>query len=221
MNIWAYRNDTGTWLNPQGSGWDEQFEIKEGWPEIIETLGALNLRGNVDKLAIVAHGDEGGLVQLKPDFTPSMVTAFRTEIAQLGQYLTPNGRLIFCACVAGACGLHGTDPGGDLLNRVSTLIPNRYVIGFEVQAFLAAVGQPNRTGMLRVSSQRVALKANTICDDKGSLFLTEKSWFSKWSLNGRVVQLPMIEQGSRPNNRCATPGCIGHGKPTDRCRTYG
>jgi Domain of unknown function (DUF4347) len=218
VNIWAYRNDTGTWNNDSNSGWDKQFEFSDGWPEIVERLRALKVKNSVAKLAVVAHGDKAGLVKLNPDFTPAMVTPFRTEISQLGEFLTQNGKLMFCACVAGQ-----GDAGSDLLNRMSVLIPNRNVIGFEVQGQIASLGQPNRTGVLKVYNQRGNLPAHVVTDvvdEKGGRNLSEYSWFSKWSLNGKIIHLPFYEQGSNDKKRCGSPNCPGHDRAGQQCQKY-
>ena len=128
--VWAAREDAFTWKNdPTKTGWSHAFafsSLSGLADQMIRVVPALT--GAVTKLAIVAHGDERGHVQLDRLLTPESATSFRQDFMQLDAFLGPYARLIFFSCIAGK-----DEPGSALLNIISgKFLPRRHIIGFEV-----------------------------------------------------------------------------------------
>ena len=121
-NVWA--TQVGIFKLPKESEWTHVFNQMGSLKKLVEKLKEGKLQRRVAKLAIVAHGDTAGLVQLDSDMTSTNVTSFRLDLADLIDYLTPNGKLIFMSCIAGA----GKE-GDELLSTISSYLPGRYGLG--------------------------------------------------------------------------------------------
>ena len=76
--IWAFRTGAGagTWTRDPSTGWSDTVEFSDFHllPPELERRG---LRGRVDRLGVVAHGNTSGVVQLASsgNLTPSSVTS--------------------------------------------------------------------------------------------------------------------------------------------------
>jgi hypothetical protein len=100
--------------------------------------------GQVRKLAIVAHGDKNGVVQLERNLTADTAMSFKSEFLALSRFMVDFGRLIFFSCIAG-----GDDPGTQLLNTLSAqCLPGRHVIGFEKFGSIGRYGSENAPGAI-------------------------------------------------------------------------
>jgi len=180
--------DTGVWV--QGS-WDH-LVLFSSLGDLVGQLESLKQKGQVRKLGIVAHGDQPGVVQLDRDLTASSALSFTSEFLALSRFITDYGRLIFFSCIAG-----GDKPGTQLLNTLSDkLLHNRYVIGFEKFGVIGK-NTKNTAGVLQTGlhSDRQNIDL-VVADQTGDKHLTEHSWFSKWSLNGRIIRLPEGDQAA-------------------------
>jgi hypothetical protein len=206
--VWAYR--IGAWSDAPSTGWSHTMYFRDGrLSTLIEELGDEGLRGRVSRLAIVAHGDSGGVVQLAPRLTISSMTTFRTDFRRLRAYLTPNAMLCFFSCIAGA-----GDEGSELLKAVSLQFPGCTIAGFVIYGcYSNPFGSLSAPGnMFASSTSRCTLLANS----------TMSPWdeHCKWAYQGEVVRWPVAEQGLRTNFTCGNPNCGGHRSPHHRCEGW-
>jgi hypothetical protein len=214
VNVWAYRIGHFTANNGE---WHYSVNF-DTLRDLLDKLERAKLaKGQVGKLAIVAHGDSGGLVQLaEGDLTPSTAGNYAKEFQGLRDYLWRSARVMFCSCVSG----RGRQ-GSALLNALSgTHFPGRHVIGFERYGFLSAMGQaPGRLWCATSNLQfgdaaRVAyceptatLKAVTDQKTKREQILSEYSIYAKWSYEGRIIKIPHDEV----DRKIETPGKVRYG----------
>ena len=67
--VWAWHTGTGDWSknDPDQTGWSHQVEFSD-LKDLLQKLNALrpSIKGQITKLGIVAHGDEGGVVEIGP-----------------------------------------------------------------------------------------------------------------------------------------------------------
>lgn len=103
------------------------------------------------------------------------------------------GRLIFFSCIAG-----GDEPGTQLLNTLSAhCLPGRHVIGFEKLGSIGPYGSKNIPGAIFAALHPPPSPLDLIvADSTQGKRLSEYSWFSKWSLNGRIIRLPLGDQSA-------------------------
>ncbi|HXU81859.1 MAG TPA: DUF4347 domain-containing protein [Polyangia bacterium] len=198
--VWAHRNNTGRWeSDAQHTGWSHRIEFTTLRDLVQKLTGSKpSLNGQVTKLAIVAHGDSPGVVQLEPTLTVATAHSFESEFLQLNQLLISYGRLIFFSCIAGA-----HDAGSQLLNLLSArFFPHRYVIGFEVLGGIAPRGAANYPGDVDavLNAPLAPPTYPPAGPDTKSPRLSEYSWFAKWSLDGRVIRRSLQDQ-SAPEKR--------------------
>jgi hypothetical protein len=203
--IWAHRADTGKWGPEGANGWDRPFEANT-LKELVDGLKKRKLEGQVEKLAIVAHGNAPGEVQLLPQLNPENLSGVKDQLSQLSTFLKPNGKLLFESCIAG-----DGQPGTKLLTEVSKLLPNVYVIGFEIPG--ARSPFPSEPGQLFEKTEGMG----TGKISKNPVPLDEYSKFSKWALNGEIIRYDLGDQSQRPKRKCANPTCPGHANATDKC----
>ena len=124
--IWAYQ--PGAFR--AGGGWDDVISLtaSDNLTNLIAQLEESGLQGSVEKLALVFHGDAGGVVRSDPVMTQSSVfenPAVAGRVAQLRDYLTPHASVIFYCCMSGV----GPE-GSNFLKALSTSWPGRTVVGF-------------------------------------------------------------------------------------------
>ncbi len=190
--VWAAREDAFEWKNDPTTGWSHLFtfgSLSDLSQQMIRARPALP--GQVTKLAIVAHGDLQGQVKLDRLLTPESATSFRQDFLQLDAFLGPYARLIFFSCIAGE-----DERGSQLLNIISgKFLPRRHIIGFEVSGGVGPGGALKLAGNIN-AVDRGGEAGGTLVAGPGSnsTILTEYSWYSKWSLNGRIIRLPRNQQ---------------------------
>lgn len=185
--IWAYRVGA---FGP-GNGWNDviSLPINDNLAFLVNELERKGLRNKVRKLAIVAHGDRGGLVQTSPTMT--QVSIFQSAvvcgyISTLRDYLLPNAKVILISCMAGA----GTE-GTSFLRALSTFWKNRIVIGFttngEFNPYYTVAGDIFDTGM-QITGGTIL---NTLPPEELiTRRMTEASNSSKWARNNSIIRFP-------------------------------
>lgn len=203
--IWAFRSNTGKWGPNGANGWDRPFE-SNSLQELVDGLKARKLEGQIEKLAIVAHGDAPGVVQLLPELTPENLSGVKAQVSQLSTFLKPNGKLLFESCIAG-----DGEPGTKLLTEISKLLPNVYVIGFEITGGRSP--WPEAPGHLYEKPEGMP----TGTAPKNPVWLDEYSKFAKWALNGEIIRYDLGDQSLRAKKKCANPTCPGHASAADKC----
>jgi hypothetical protein len=87
-------------------------------------------RGEISRLAIMAHGYHGGLVMVNGKgsstfLTPDTVASFHNSLRTIGLYTRAKSTILFTSCLAG----QGED-GTRLLKGLSGVWPGRWVVGF-------------------------------------------------------------------------------------------
>src|SRR3954468_14721256 len=153
--------DTGKWNKGSGTGWDHLILFSDLW-DLVGQLERLNQKGQVQRLGIVAHGDQGGIVQLDRDLTAESALSFKSEFSALSQFRIPFGRLIFFSCIAGS-GVAGTK----LLNLLSgSFLRDRHVIGFEVVGYIAQSGFDNSPGGVLADLSPLKQRPNLVQADQ-------------------------------------------------------
>ena len=193
--VWAARNNTGVWVDRSKVG-DWRYIVSfSDLGDLIRQLESLlpSPKGQIRKLAIVAHGDENGVVQLDRNLTPASALSFRSEFSALSQFMINFGRVIFFSCIAG-----GGEPGTQLLNTLSAhCLPGRHVIGFEKFGSMGRYGSENTPGAIFAAQSPPPSPLDLIvADSTQGKRLSEYSWFSKWSLNGRLIRIPLGDQSA-------------------------
>lgn len=182
VTVWAFREFTFR-PNREG-GWTHTFRIS-GLDDLFGKLAELKLQHRVSKLAIVTHGDQGGVVLIdgvkEEGITLKNLDSFSKQFAQLATFLTPDGWLLFESCVAGA-GLEGSV----FLKKISLLLQaKQQVIGFIVWG-------KNMIGSLMDAGELYAVPGGGPIP-KGAEKMNEHSQYAKWAQNGRIIVLPVHE----------------------------
>jgi len=129
--VWAWRTGTGIWSmnDPDKTGWSHQVEFSD-LQDLLQKLNALrpSVKGQITKLGVFAHGDEGGVVEIGPKLTADSAVILGTDLRQLNEFLGAYARVVFFSCIAGA-----GEPGTAFLNLLpGKYFPHRHIIGFEV-----------------------------------------------------------------------------------------
>ncbi len=192
--VWAAFKDAFQWKNePKKTGWSHSFKFSSLSDLVEQMRRAPLLGGKVTKLAIVAHGDKPGEVQLDRPLNPESAKTFRQDFAQLDPFLTTYARLIFYSCIAGKY-----EDGSRLLNMISgEFLKRRHVIGFEVFGGVGLGTSSHFAG--EISAVEFPPPSPIVDMPAGprskSTVLSEYSWYAKWSLDGRIIHLPKFQQG--------------------------
>ena len=196
--VWAWRagtgdlsKNTGDWSknNPDQTGWSHQVKFSD-LKDLLQKLNALqpSIKGQITKLGIVAHGDEAGVVEIGPKLTVDTAASIAADLQQLDGFLASYARLIFVSCIAGE-----GKRGNSFLNLLSgRFFLHRHVIGFDVFGLYNALGlsSPGEVGAADLFKNPIAAGPK----GKGP-FLTEYSWYAKWSLDGRVIKKSANDEG--------------------------
>ena len=169
--------------------------------------------GWVSRLGIVAHGDQAGVVQLGRDLTPDSLPAFDRELTELGEYLTPDGMVVFFSCIAGS----GSE-GSRLLTGLSERLPGRTIVGFTVMGETQASENLSAMSPQSPGWVREAPHGAESGRPGAEGMLDPWSVYAKWAKNGRITRSPPATR--QEGNRCANPQCPGHRSPLDHCRGW-
>ncbi len=184
-----------------------------GLSDLCDQLEKAKLNGAVSHLAIVAHGDSPGTVELDHVMTAATTPHFGTDLIRLTRYLTMNAWVTFYSCIAGKDEL-----GTRLLIELSRQWPGRTIVGFEMFGLIGPAGGLNTPGTMTAVETPLLQLAMKPGAQHGNL----NPWcpFAKRARDGRIVHLPMLEQNGRTNKRCANPSCPGHTSPAHSCNGW-
>src|SRR4051812_34643945 len=138
--VWAYR--VGVWANNSGAGWSNTVSMV-GLSDLCDQLEKAKLTGAVSHLAIVAHGDSPGTVELDRVLTAATIPYLAAGLARLKTYLTTNAWLTFYSCGAGKAGL-----GTRLLVELPSQLPGRTIVGFKLFGLIGPPGSLNTPGAM-------------------------------------------------------------------------
>jgi hypothetical protein len=205
--VWAYKE--GFWTKDRKTGWADTIHMT-GLADLCDSLEHLKLRGAVPRLAIVAHGNEPGVVQLDRKLSLSSLANFAPDFARLKPYLADKAFLEFYACIAGK-----DEPGSRLLVALSQIFPGCTIVGFELYGLIGPEGSNNAPGEMDAIQNEFSLFGKTPRPQLGRL----DPWcrWAKRARYGQIVHLPALEQANRKLMKCANPLCPGHREPTDSC----
>jgi hypothetical protein len=179
VTVWAPRNDPtlGTWSESTATGWTHLIYF-ETLDDLMNKMKNNGLRGKVDVLGIVAHGDAGGLIQLGRPLTLETLPSFANSLNRLRYYLKPEAVVTFYSCIA-AVGEGGTN----LLKSLSRHLPGRWIVAFTVFGIASTImGHPGLMGY------------NVNLDPTRSMGMLNPSIpYAKWAHNGEIVHWPVGE----------------------------
>ena len=181
-----------------------------GFPDLADQMEKARLEGGVSHLAIVAHGNSPGLVELDHPMTAASMPHFASSLARLKTFLTADAWMTFYSCIAGK-----DEPGTRLLIELSRHLPGRTIVGFELFGFIGPPGALNTPGAMTAVETPIAQLAMNPRAQHGNL----NPWcpFAKRARNSKIVHYPILEQNGRLGKRCANPGCPGHESPAHSC----
>ena len=181
-----------------------------GLSGLSDQMEKAKLAGAVSHLAVVAHGDAPGLVELDHPMTAGSMPHFAADLAKLKTHLTPDAWVTFYSCIAGK-----DEPGSRLLIELSRQLAGRTIVGFELFGFIGPPGALNTPGTMTAVETPIAQLAMNPKAQHGNL----NPWcpFAKRARNAAIVHYPILEQNGRRGMRCANPGCPGHASPSHSC----
>jgi hypothetical protein len=162
INVWAYSADFGTLChNARLDPTKGRPAGDDGWDVAVRFTSALDLAtklangvpmpkqfcgrwfkdceaiapGEIARLALLAHGDKGGLVAIngdmkEPYLTPDTIPQFENHLATIGHYTKQNAIILLQGCIAGQ-----GEAGTELLIRLSRIWPGRTVVGFATMGY--------------------------------------------------------------------------------------
>ena len=208
--VWAYRE--GAFRGTEG-GWTHVVNFNYAH-NLVDQLTALNLLGQVEHLAILAHGNIPGQVLMNEPWGPGPPGPTPIGASTFGRlyapFMRPNSLVILTACVAG-----GGDRGSRFLSEISISIPQSVIVGYSIWGmFSDSFGSYSVPGNVQAApGQRPIAGAR----------LTPWSPWAKWARRGAIVRLPADEQEQMSGRRCANPNCPGHesSPPNGRTPTLG
>lgn len=190
--VWAYRE--GAFSRTASTGWNHTINFTSP-SDLAGQMDAAGLRGRVQRLVILAHGDRPG--QLLMEGTRHGATSAAVIGRLYAPFLQSNAMLILMACIAGA-----GDDGSLFLRRLSTELRGRVIVGFSAYGVIDSSfgGALNPGNVQAAPGQRPVPGAR----------LQPWSPWAKWAHQDMIVRLPANEQESNAGRRCANPSCPGH-----------
>lgn len=162
--------------------------------------GASIGRGEIVRLGILAHGDQGGQVAINGKanlsvLSPATVAAFHDDLHAIGLYTRESGAtIIFFGCLAGQ-----STAGTKLLVELSRVWPGRSVVGFSTTGYrhpgeMKRAGQPCELPGMRDTRARDYIEAHNMSGPDTGAFnlewtdLKKMPWASESSPHAKVVK---------------------------------
>ena len=108
-----------------------------GINSLIDRLEEAHLRNQIERLAIVAHGQPGSVFMSGQQRRPAAAQQFR----DLSTFLQRGGMLSFIPCNAGA----GTS-GDMFLTDLSRQLPDRVIVGYDIYGFFEILRERSGNG---------------------------------------------------------------------------
>src|SRR4051794_31572417 len=136
--VWSYR--VGAWTRNPGTGWSHTISMS-GLTDLADSMERSKLQGAVTHLAIVAHGDSPGTVELEHPLTAGSIPYFAGVFERLKGFLARDAWVTFYSCIAGK-----DEPGTRLLTEISRRLPGRTIVGFELFGLIGPPGALNAPG---------------------------------------------------------------------------
>ncbi len=155
-------------------------------------------RGDILRLAIMAHGDKGGKIMdngrgASSFLTASRVPEFHEALHNIGLYTRQGSTILLMGCLAGQ-GQNGTD----LLVALSQVWPERHVVGFSTLGYrhpgaMKRRGEPCELPGMRDTEGWDEIAANPPAWDKQWSDFVSLPWASESSRHAKVVSNGVIE----------------------------
>jgi hypothetical protein len=198
--VWAYRE--GAFSRTASTGWSHTINFTSP-SDLATQMDAASLRGRVQRLVILAHGNRPG--QLLMEGTRLGATSAAVIGRLYAPFLRSDAMLVLMACIAGA-----GDDGSLFLRRLSTELRGRVIVGFSAYGVIDSSfgGALNPGNVQAAPGQRPVSGAR----------LEPWSPWAKWAHEDVIVRLPADEQESNAGHRCANPNCRGHAATPARGR---
>jgi hypothetical protein len=156
-------------------------------------------RGEILRLAIMAHGNQGGIVAIngKADpekLSPDNVDSFHAHLHTIGLFTRTKSTILFASCLAGQ-----GDSGTRLLIALSKVWPGRWVVGFSTLGYrhpgmMKRRGEPCELPGVRDTDATDELYADTRRFDKQWNDFEKMPWTSEASINAKVVRDGIVER---------------------------
>jgi Domain of unknown function (DUF4347) len=167
-------------------------------------------RGEIKRLAICAHGDQGGRLYIKgkknreTSLSASNVLGYHSDLHTIGLYTREGSTILLMGCLAG----QGTD-GTALLVALSGVWPGRTVVGFSTIGYrhpgeMKRRGQPcELPGMRDTDALDALLVKRNKWDGQWNDF-SALPWASEGSIHAKVV-VGGVVQRCPPDELCTAP----------------
>lgn len=173
-----------------------------GLPQLVQNLRHRHTaRHEIVRLGIVAHGNLGGRVGMRPPLTHSNVDRSAADLRQLANYLRGDAFIEFYACNAAA----GTN-GRILLERLSRHLPGRTIVGFEIRGGVGQSGLANLAGRVNPAPQGRQIEGQ---------YLNRLHATARWARDGMLVRDGAFSRDAQ--RHCGAPNCQGHGAIHHHC----
>jgi hypothetical protein len=171
-------------------------------------------RGEISRLAIMAHGDHGGSVAVNGKNNPTVLTAdnvssFHNSLHTIGLYTRDKSIILLTSCIAGQ-----GEAGTRLLKALSAVWPGRWVVGFSTLGYrhpgaMKRVGEPCELPGMRDTDAPHPLFGNPYRFDKVWGDFKKMPWASENSINAKVVLNGTVQ-------RCPPGESCGPAKPATK-----
>jgi hypothetical protein len=182
------------------------------YPSDVGTRGAPPIRpGEINRLAIMAHGDQGGVAMVdgkepaKADPANALTTntfdTYRPILGRIGAFTKPTSTILMMGCLAGQ-----GEPGTQLLKLLSAVWAGRNVVGFRTIGYRhpgeMTKGAPNELPGMKETDvdsevmwkKRGNVERQQILWAKNQLpWASEQSPYAKVVRNGTVLKCPRDE----------------------------
>lgn len=203
INVWSFR--VFHFRPNKAGGWSHTIHFDK-LTELLKKLEDEKLHGRVNKFVIVAHGDKAGLVKLNKDLTTETLESFAADLTTLGKFLTPDGKLLFESCQAGA------GEGGSLLlvNLSKLLKPEQTVVGYIVNGLGPGPGGGLAGDIFEAPKSMPGMAASQFKGSKRRM--TEESFYAKWARGGKIVRLSLLEEFEKRRGTWIVGSWKGPGK---------
>jgi hypothetical protein len=166
-------------------------------------------RGEVVRLAIMAHGNKGAIVAVNGKADPEVlypdnVDSFHSSLHTIGLFTREKSTILFASCLAGQ-----GDAGTRLLVALSKIWPARWVVGFSTVGY-------REPGMMKRRGEPCELPGVRDTDATDELYVDsrQKLRFAKqWN---DFKKMPWTSEGSI-NAKVVRDGIVGRCPPGELC----
>jgi hypothetical protein len=160
--------------------------------------------GEIQRLAIMAHGDQGGIVAVSgvdaagkavpPILNASNAASFHGTLHTIGLYTGTKSTIIFASCVAGQ-----GDDGTRLLRAMSAVWPGRAIVGFRTMGYrhpgpMYRSGESCQESGVRDTDATAELFADVRKLERMWGDFDKMPWQSEKSINAKVVRNGVVEK---------------------------